>query len=67
MSSTRCRYTLVCRMVSHSPPDTPSDISVPFLLTMPTGFAVVGDYEDENIKLAQVTAFEQMLNWLKEH
>lgn len=32
-----------------------------------TGFAVVGEYEDENIKLAQATAFEQMLNWVKEH
>lgn len=34
---------------------------------VPHGFAVVGDYEDDNIKTAQVTAFEQMLKWIKEH
>jgi dienelactone hydrolase len=31
------------------------------------GFAVVGDYEDAKIKEAQVTAFEQMLAWIKSH
>ncbi|KAK4033746.1 protein AIM2 [Parachaetomium inaequale] len=34
---------------------------------VPHGFAVVGDYEDANIKIAQVTAFEQMLKWINEH
>ncbi|KAI0386639.1 alpha/beta-hydrolase [Hypomontagnella monticulosa] len=34
---------------------------------VPHGFAVIGDYDDANIKNAQVTAFEQMLRWLKEH
>ncbi|KAI2638952.1 alpha/beta-hydrolase [Hypomontagnella submonticulosa] len=34
---------------------------------VPHGFAVIGDYNDANIKDAQVTAFEQMLRWLKEH
>ncbi|CAK7208560.1 hypothetical protein SBRCBS47491_000133 [Sporothrix bragantina] len=34
---------------------------------VPHGFAVVGDYADESIKLAQTTAFEQMLKWLKAH
>ncbi|KAI0146991.1 Alpha/Beta hydrolase protein [Xylariaceae sp. FL1272] len=34
---------------------------------VPHGFAVMGDYEDANIKQAQVTAYEQMLKWLKEH
>ncbi|KAK3945845.1 protein AIM2 [Diplogelasinospora grovesii] len=34
---------------------------------VPHGFAVVGEYEDENIKSAQATAFEQMLKWIKEH
>jgi len=28
---------------------------------------VVGEYEDQNIKAAQATAFEQMLKWIKEH
>jgi len=31
------------------------------------GFAVVGDYEDANIKTAQITAYDQMLKWIKEH
>jgi len=31
------------------------------------GFAVVGDYDDPNIKMAQATAFEQMLKWINEH
>jgi hypothetical protein len=31
------------------------------------GFAVVGDYEDANIKVAQATAFDQMLKWINEH
>lgn len=34
---------------------------------VPHGFAVIGDYEDAHIKSAQVTAFEQMLRWLKDH
>ncbi|KAI1107136.1 alpha/beta-hydrolase [Jackrogersella minutella] len=34
---------------------------------VPHGFAVIGDYDDANIKDAQVTAFEQMLKWVKEH
>ncbi|KAK0719551.1 dienelactone hydrolase [Lasiosphaeris hirsuta] len=34
---------------------------------VPHGFAVVGEYNDDNIKQAQVTAFEQMLKWIKEH
>jgi hypothetical protein len=31
------------------------------------GFAVVGEYEDPNIKSAQATAFDQMLKWIQEH
>ncbi|KAL2264694.1 hypothetical protein VTJ83DRAFT_7204 [Remersonia thermophila] len=34
---------------------------------VPHGFAVVGEYEDANIKEAQATAFEQMLKWINEH
>ncbi|KAB5554679.1 Alpha/Beta hydrolase protein [Coniochaeta sp. 2T2.1] len=34
---------------------------------VPHGFAVVGEYADDHIKLAQTTAYEQMLKWLKEH
>ncbi|KAI1112144.1 Alpha/Beta hydrolase protein [Nemania sp. NC0429] len=34
---------------------------------VPHGFAVVGDYDDTNIKEAQATAYEQMLKWLNEH
>ncbi|KAI1439204.1 Alpha/Beta hydrolase protein [Xylaria sp. CBS 124048] len=34
---------------------------------VPHGFAVVGDYNDVNIKEAQVTAYGQMLKWLNEH
>ncbi|OIW31587.1 alpha/beta-hydrolase [Coniochaeta ligniaria NRRL 30616] len=34
---------------------------------VPHGFAVVGEYDDDHIKLAQITAYEQMLKWLKEH
>jgi dienelactone hydrolase len=34
---------------------------------VPHGFGVIGDYNDPNIKEAQVTAFEQMLKWIKEH
>ncbi|KAM7198028.1 alpha/beta-hydrolase [Rhypophila sp. PSN 637] len=34
---------------------------------VPHGFAVVGEYDDEHIKSAQETAFEQMLKWIKEH
>ncbi|KAL2255651.1 hypothetical protein VTK26DRAFT_2943 [Humicola hyalothermophila] len=34
---------------------------------VPHGFAVVGEYEDPNIKIAQATAFDQMLKWIKEH
>ena len=31
------------------------------------GFAVVGEYEDTQIKEAQKHAFDQMLSWLKAH
>ncbi|KAI1093189.1 alpha/beta-hydrolase [Rostrohypoxylon terebratum] len=34
---------------------------------VPHGFAVIGDYVDRNIKVAQETAFEQMLKWIQEH
>ncbi|KAI6644124.1 hypothetical protein MCOR14_001460 [Pyricularia oryzae] len=34
---------------------------------VPHGFAVVGEYDDLNIKNAQETAYEQMLKWLKDH
>ncbi|KAI1402068.1 alpha/beta-hydrolase [Hypoxylon fuscum] len=34
---------------------------------VPHGFAVIGDYDDEHIKDAQITAYEQMLRWVKEH
>ncbi|KAI2625885.1 alpha/beta-hydrolase [Hypoxylon sp. NC1633] len=34
---------------------------------VPHGFAVIGDYDEANIKDAQATAFEQMLIWIKEH
>ncbi|KAK6201941.1 hypothetical protein LQW54_009255 [Pestalotiopsis sp. IQ-011] len=34
---------------------------------VPHGFAVVGDYADAHIKDAQITAYEQMLKWIKEH
>lgn len=34
---------------------------------VPHGFAVVGDYEDETIKVAQRQAFGVMLGWLKKH
>ncbi|KAL2128533.1 hypothetical protein VTI74DRAFT_9047 [Chaetomium olivicolor] len=34
---------------------------------VPHGFAVVGEYEDPNIKIAQATAFDQMLKWINEH
>jgi dienelactone hydrolase len=34
---------------------------------VPHGFAVVGQYEEDNIKKAQATAFDQMLNWIKDH
>jgi dienelactone hydrolase len=37
------------------------------LLIFHPGFAVVGEYEDEKIISAQLTAHEQMLKWLKEH
>ena len=37
------------------------------LISCSIGFAVFGEYDDENIKGAQITAFEQMLNWVKEH
>jgi hypothetical protein len=32
-----------------------------------TGFAVVGEYQDEAIKQAQKQAFEVVLEWLKAH
>ncbi|KAK4164807.1 protein AIM2 [Cladorrhinum sp. PSN259] len=34
---------------------------------VPHGFAVVGEYEDSNIKIAQATAHDQMLKWLQDH
>ncbi|KAK0635552.1 Alpha/Beta hydrolase protein [Bombardia bombarda] len=34
---------------------------------VPHGFAVVGDYDDAQIKSAQETAFDQMLKWIQEH
>ncbi|SPN97417.1 uncharacterized protein DNG_00931 [Cephalotrichum gorgonifer] len=34
---------------------------------VPHGFAVVGQYDDEGIKEAQETAYDQMLRWVKEH
>ncbi|TPX18436.1 uncharacterized protein E0L32_011677 [Thyridium curvatum] len=34
---------------------------------VPHGFAVVGEYEDAAIRAAQATAFDQMLQWLKDH
>lgn len=34
---------------------------------MPHGFAVMGDYEDPNIREKQQQAFQQMLSWLKSH
>ncbi|EGX93727.1 Dienelactone hydrolase [Cordyceps militaris CM01] len=34
---------------------------------VPHGFAVVGEYEEAGIQDAQVTAYEQMLKWVKEH
>ncbi|KAK3325244.1 Alpha/Beta hydrolase protein [Apodospora peruviana] len=34
---------------------------------VPHGFAVVGEYDDENFKSAQAAAFDQMLKWIKEH
>ncbi|CAN8106379.1 unnamed protein product [Discula destructiva] len=34
---------------------------------VPHGFAVVGEYEDLNIKEAQSTAHEQILKWLRDH
>jgi dienelactone hydrolase len=46
-----------------------SSFSLPsaFLKYSLPGFAVVGEYDDDHIKLAQITAYEQMLKWLKEH
>lgn len=34
---------------------------------VPHGFAVLGDYEQQDIKDKQQEAFQQMLKWLKEH
>jgi len=34
---------------------------------VPHGFAVVGEYESQEIKAAQEQAFTQMLTWLKDH
>lgn len=34
---------------------------------VPHGFAVVGEYDDSNIRREQERAFEQMLGWLKRH
>lgn len=44
-----------------------NDADPPFCFLFCTGFAVVGEYADVNIKEAQGTAFEQMLKWLKDH
>lgn len=41
-------------------PETAADIRI-------TGFAVVGEYQDEAIKQAQKQAFEVVLEWLKAH
>jgi len=35
--------------------------------SVPHGFAVLGDYEDQKIVQAQGEAFQQMLAWLKAH
>lgn len=32
-----------------------------------SGFAVVGEYQDQSIKDAQTTAYEQMLKWVQNH
>lgn len=34
---------------------------------MVPGFAVVGEYQDQSIKDAQSTAYDQMLAWLQNH
>jgi len=34
---------------------------------VPHGFAVVGEYQDQSIKDAQSTAYDQMLAWLQNH
>lgn len=34
---------------------------------VPHGFAVVGEYADEGIRVKQAEAFEQMVGWLKGH
>jgi len=34
---------------------------------VPHGFAVVGEYQDQSIKDAQATAYDQMLKWLQNH
>ncbi|PON23382.1 hypothetical protein TGAM01_v207616 [Trichoderma gamsii] len=34
---------------------------------VPHGFAVAGQYQESNIMDAQVTAYEQMLRWVKDH
>lgn len=34
---------------------------------VPHGFAVYGDYEDDNIKQKQDEAFKQMVSWLKKY
>ncbi|KAF7532629.1 hypothetical protein G7Z17_g13612 [Cylindrodendrum hubeiense] len=34
---------------------------------VPHGFAVVGEYQDNSIKDAQATAYEQMLQWIQTH
>lgn len=31
------------------------------------GFAVIGEYSDQNIQRAQSAAFDQMIAWLKTH
>jgi len=61
----RCRFILACRMVSILAFAVTNQSRS--MLTERTGFAVVGEYDDDHIKLAQTTAYEQMLKWLKEH
>ncbi|KAI9900389.1 hypothetical protein N3K66_004651 [Trichothecium roseum] len=34
---------------------------------VPHGFAVVGVYDDESIRSAQATAYEQMVDWIQSH
>jgi hypothetical protein len=40
---------------------------VALLINLKLGFAVIGQYDDPKIKMAQELAFDQMLTWLKAH